>query len=68
MAQETPCQTSGAEYDTYVHEREYSTSVGVDVQIPWLLGLAEEDADILLKNIHNAMELVLAPLFVGKDF
>lgn len=59
MAQETLCQTPGAVFHTKINPQ----SVGVSVELPKKLELTEQQAELLEKNIHNAMELVLAPYF-----
>lgn len=61
MAAATKCQTPGAEYSTQVDGR----GVSVTVSFPWELELTETDANLLDINLHNAIELVLAPLFVN---
>jgi hypothetical protein len=38
--------------------------VSVEVELPMELDLTEEEAKLLESNIHNAMELVLAPYFL----
>ncbi len=59
MANATPCQTSGAIFHIAVNDK----SVSCKVELPMELKLSEEQAEILETNIHNAMELVLAPYF-----
>lgn len=60
MAIATPCQTSGAQFHTTIA----LTSVGVLVRLPFELTLTEEEAEVLEANLHNAMEMVLAPHFI----
>ena len=59
MAIETECQTPGAVFHTKIDPKKISCSV----DLPKKLELTEEQAKILESNIHNAMELVLAPYF-----
>lgn len=59
MAVETECQTPGARFDTHIHE----TGFTVDFVYPGVLDLSEDQAELLDANIHNALELVLAPYF-----
>jgi hypothetical protein len=62
-ALKTPCQTPGAVYDTHIAP----TEISVDVKLPEAWDLTESEADELEKNIHNVMELALAPHFKGRD-
>lgn len=59
-ANKTPCQTSGAQF----HVKVEGKSVSISVDLPMDLDLTESEAKILETNMHNAMELVLAPYFV----
>lgn len=59
MANATPCQTSGAQFHTVINERH----VNIWVDLPFPLNLSEEEATTLETNMHNVMELVLAPYF-----
>lgn len=61
MAVETPCQTHGAVYGIEVTDRE----VTVTVELPAPLDLAGEQEALLVANLHNALELVLAPYWPG---
>lgn len=63
MAIETPCQTPGAQYDTTISEQ----NICVWVHFPKGVGsqITEDAAQLLEANIHNALELVLAPYFKG---
>lgn len=62
MAEPTACQTPGATFNTWVDP----LTVMVSVDLPFALALSEEQAKILEANMHNAVELVLAPYFVGR--
>lgn len=62
MAVETKCQTNGAVYNTEIS----SNNISVNVSIPFSLELSEEEAALLDANIHNVLELVLAPYFNTK--
>jgi len=55
----TKCQTEGAVYQTEISEK----NVSVNVKIPFTLDLDKDEAKLLEDNIHNALELVLAPYF-----
>lgn len=55
----TRCQTPDAVFHIKIGDRE----VSVAVDLPFPLGLTEEEAAILEANVHNAFELVLAPYF-----
>jgi hypothetical protein len=63
MANATPCQTNGAQFHVEVGDNK----VSIAVDIPFSLDLSEKDAETLETNMHNAMELVLAPYFVKKN-
>jgi len=63
MATETPCQTPGAVFHTFINDNQ----IWVNVQMNKLLSLSREQAEILDANIHNALELVLAPYFQDKE-
>ena len=59
MALATECQTPGAIYHTKITRED----VVVRVNLPVPIFLTEEMAERLEINLHNAVELVLAPLF-----
>lgn len=63
MAIATPCQTSGAEFITEID----SDRVRVEVIVPFDLNLTEAEAEVLEINLHNALELVLAPHFKNRS-
>lgn len=63
MAVRTPCQTSGAQFHIGIGPRAVSASV----DLPFDLNLTEMQAATLDANVHNALEMALAPLFVGKS-
>jgi len=58
-ANKTPCQTPDSTFHTEVKDNKITCSV----DLPMDLNLSPADAKILETNIHNAMELVLAPYF-----
>ena len=58
-AVKTKCQTEGAVYQTDISEK----NVSINVKIPFNLDLDNDEAKLLEDNIHNALELVLAPYF-----
>lgn len=62
MAIKTECQTPGAIFHTKISAKVISCVV----DLPKKLNLSEKEAKILDSNIHNAMELVLAPYFFKK--
>jgi len=62
MALLTKCQTPGAIFSTHIKSGE----VTVKVKSSKLKGLSKEQAELLEANIHNALELVLAPLYAKK--
>ena len=59
MAIETACQTPGLVYTTQIHD----TGLTVVVNFNRVNYFTEDEAEILDANIHNALELVLAPYF-----
>jgi hypothetical protein len=63
MALETPCQTPDAIYKTQMYNILGQFMLNIGIEFPFPLNLTEEQAEILEKNIHNALELVLAPHF-----
>lgn len=61
MAIETPCQTPGAQFHISIEARR----VTVSVDMPHRFSLTDEQAETLDANLHNAVELVLAPHWRG---
>jgi hypothetical protein len=59
MAQHTKCQTPGADFSIRITPY----AVAVTVKLPMMLGISDDDALVLEANLHNAVELVLAPYF-----
>ena len=59
MALATECQTPGAQFHTMI----VPGAVMVRVDFPRAIELDENAAALVEANIHNALELVLAPLF-----
>jgi hypothetical protein len=59
-AVKTKCQTPDAQFNIEINDK----SVSVKVELPMELDLSESEAKLLESNIHNAMELVLAPYFI----
>jgi len=57
MAQETKCLTSGAQFHIGIGPRKISATV----DLPFSLDVSEEEAEILIRLIHNQLELVLRP-------
>lgn len=66
MAQETKCQTPGAVYNTAIHDT-CGTTISIDVITAKHFDLSEEEAELLEANIHNALELVLAPYYIQRS-
>lgn len=63
MATETPCQTPGAQFHTGISGRQ----ITVWIELPEALDLTEQQAQTLDANLHNALELVLAPYFTATE-
>lgn len=63
MALATPCQTPGGIFSVSLATR----SVEVIVALPSALELTPEQAEILEANLHNTVELALAPFFNVED-
>lgn len=56
MAVATPCRTPGARFHTHVGPDRIECSVDLPID----LGLDEAGAAVLIADLHNAVELVLA--------
>lgn len=63
MAKQTPCQTDGVIYGTWIQPKR----IVVELILPFPLELSDDQERLLDANIHNALELVLAPYFVGRQ-
>jgi hypothetical protein len=61
MAIATRCQTPGAVFHSEITGRR----VAVAVDLPQVMRLSEEAAKMLDANLHNAVELALAPYFTA---
>lgn len=61
MANATACQTPNAVYSIRIGPQD----VQVSVSLPRPLDLNEERAALLEANLHNAVELCLAPHFLA---
>lgn len=61
MAVTTDCQTPDAVFSTRIS----SGGVEIKVTFPHDVELDEHQAEQLEGNLHNAVELALAPLFAG---
>ena len=59
-ALKTKCQTPDSQFHFKIGDKK----VSVEVDLPMSLDLTEEEATLLEANLHNAVELVLAPYFV----
>lgn len=55
----TECQTDGAVYKMDISE----DNITAVVNLPFELQLDKDEAKLLESNIHNALELVMAPYF-----
>jgi hypothetical protein len=62
MAIATDCQTPGAEFTTHVRR----LGISVHVVFGQVMELDEDQAKLLEANLHNAIELVLAPYYASK--
>lgn len=60
MAQRTDCATPGAIFTIHIGTRR----VSIDVALPMDAALTLTEAVQLERNLHNAVELALAPLFL----
>lgn len=63
MALPTRCQTPGAEFFTSIGK----TFIEIAVELPFDLALDQLQAEELDTNLHNAVELVLAPYFRNRS-
>lgn len=67
MALPTTCQTPGAVYHTHIGITTgmppRRTVIEARVELPIRIQTSVEEAALLEANIHNALELVLAPYF-----
>lgn len=59
VADATPCQTPGAQFHIGVS----SAAISVRVEFGRLMDISRADAILLEANLHNAVELALAPLW-----
>jgi hypothetical protein len=59
VANATPCQTPGAQFTTHINK----IGALVNVAFGRTIDLTEDEAALLETNLHNAVELVLAPLW-----
>jgi hypothetical protein len=59
MALKTRCQTPEAMFTIAISR----TAVSVRAELPFGIDLTESQAELLEANLHNAVELALAPLF-----
>ena len=55
----TKCLTTGAQFHTYIDNRD----VGINVDLPFDLNIDEYEASHLETLLHNAVEMVLRPYF-----
>lgn len=65
MAVKTKCQTPGTNFTTNICDVPGIpyTLIAISLRLPMMLNMTEEQAGLLEDNIHNALELVLAPYF-----
>lgn len=59
MAMKTQCQTPDASFSMHLT----STYMDVSVDFGRSINLTQQQAELLEANIHNALELVLAPYY-----
>lgn len=59
VAQATSCQTPDAVFHIEIRARE----IRAGVELPFPLDMDSDQAAVLEANVHNALELVLAPYF-----
>lgn len=62
-ALKTKCQTPGAQFHTTIS----SSKIECSIDLPNDLELSNKEAELLEKNIHNALEIVLAKYFFSKN-
>ena len=61
MAIETECLTPDTDYHISICD----DSVMIHIELPFPFNLSEEEAALLETLLHNQVELVLAPYFLG---
>jgi hypothetical protein len=66
MAQETNCLTTGARFSTKITSSRGLIELEID-GLPRGFAQSEEEAIQLERNLHNAIELALAPMFVREE-
>jgi hypothetical protein len=62
MAVATQCQTAGVVYETLLSP----WGIRMELGMPHPLDLTKDEAKLLEANLHNAVELVLAPYFKAR--
>jgi hypothetical protein len=60
MANSTKCLTDGAIYKTAITNMRVSATV----ELPFILDISEQEAEILETLIHNQLETLLRPYFI----
>jgi hypothetical protein len=60
MSMATKCQTPGAQYASRIGGKK----VSLCIELPFEMNLTLTEAVDLEKRLHNAAEMVLAPLFI----
>ena len=58
-ALETKCQTPDVIFNIHIADQ----NIDINLQLPKSLDIDEVEAELLEKNLHNALELVLAKYF-----
>ncbi len=61
-AQDTKCQTPDVVYNIDISDEKIS----ITLDLPKSLRLDEEEAELLEKNIHNSLEIVLSKYFTNE--
>ena len=60
MANQTKCLTDGAFYNIAITNMRVSATV----ELPFILDITEQEAEILETLIHNQLEALLRPYFI----
>lgn len=58
-ALETKCQTPDVIFNIHISDK----NIDINLELPESLNLDETEAELLEKNLHNALELALAKYF-----
>lgn len=58
-AQKTECQTPDMIYDISINDN----NIEIKLELPFTLDIEVKEAELLEKNLHNAIELVMSRYF-----